>query len=86
MKTSIIIRKTFGGFKVLRNNTGGVNKGETTLGSFCGGAIGRILTIQCAKTASLLTMADEVAFEYEDGVINGEQEIIDALAAFEEKV
>ena len=84
MTTTIIIRKILGGFAVLRHKTSGLQKGETVLGTFCGGNLGRVLTINCAQTASLFCMADEVVFEDDEaGTIRGEQAVIDMLASFE---
>lgn len=59
----IIIRKTIGGWKVIQSKDEGLNKGETTLGSFCGGPLGKQLAAHCAKYAAETTYADEVILD-----------------------
>jgi hypothetical protein len=80
MTTTIIIRKTFGGYTVARFKTSGLQKGETSLGSFCGGQLGRILAIGCARTAADFCLADEVVLEgMAEGTIRGEEQILEAM-------
>jgi hypothetical protein len=67
-KVTIIIRQIAGGWAVLRHKTYGTEKGYTTLANTCGGVMGRVLAIECAKRAAGLCMADEVILEREDGV------------------
>jgi len=83
MKTTIIIRRTHDGFTVSRHKTAGLNKGETLLATVCGGSLGRLLSLDCAKAADCYSMADEVIYEdSEVGIISGQKAVFEALVQY----
>lgn len=73
---TIIIRQIEGGWAVLRHKTHGTEKGDTTLATLCGGNLGKVLAISCAKQAAQLCMADEVILE-----TNGDSITIDPASS-----
>jgi hypothetical protein len=82
MTTTIFIHKSPTGFRVSRHKTAGLEKGIITLAEICGGHLGRVLTIELARNAATMNMADRII--YHDGEtgtgIEGEQQIIDIMA------
>lgn len=81
MTTTIIIRKIPTGFTVIRNKTKGTEKGDVTLATLCGGLLGRVLTIQLARTASTMNMADVIVYEDDTGTHHqGEDQILDLMS------
>lgn len=67
----IIIRKSIGGWKVIQSKDEGLNKGETTLATFCGGALGKQLAAHCGKYAAETVFADEIVIEDGEPVVEG---------------
>ena len=63
--TYIIIRRTEDGHKVIQRKHSGLNKGDTVLGTFCGGRLGATLAIETAKTASEMILADDIIYDAE---------------------
>lgn len=63
----ILIEETATGWTVIQDKAKGLNKGRTTLATLCGGNLGRLLAMQCAKQAASVAMADGVTLRLLDG-------------------
>lgn len=67
-KVTIIIRKIHGGWRVERHRVHlGNDKGTESLATTCGGNLGKILALECARVAATIGMADEVVLDTGEG-------------------
>lgn len=51
------------GYAIVQSKSHGLNKGETTIATFCGGNLGKRLVAQIATQLADELMADELLFE-----------------------
>lgn len=59
----VTVKRTATGWSITQTKTRGMNKGETVLATFCGGALGERLARQALAMIVADTMPDEVAAE-----------------------
>lgn len=69
MTDNITIKAIHGGWRVTRFKQAGVDKGEVSLATLCGGNLGRTLAVTVAKAAAQIGMIDTILLDMGDGQI-----------------
>lgn len=70
MTDNITIRAIPGGWRVTRFKQAGVDKGEISLATTCGGMLGKLLAVACAQAAAQIGMIDTILLDLGDGDIS----------------
>lgn len=74
MNDNITIKAIPGGWRVTRFKEAGVDKGEISLATTCGGMLGKLLAVACAKAAAQIGMIDTILLDLGDGDVTTYEE------------